>query len=126
VIEAERALHQAVLAHRELGVLQGHEASVRSASFSPDGTKVVTASFDRSARLWDAASGKQLALLQGHEERVWSVSFSPDGTKVVTASDDRNARIWRVFRATQELIDYATSIVPRQLTAEQRKQFFLE
>jgi WD40 repeat protein len=87
---------------------------------------VVTASHDRSARLWDAASGKQLAVLQGHEDSVGSAAFSPDGAKVVTASDDRTARIWRVFPTTQALIDYARSIVPRQLTPEQRKQFFLE
>jgi WD40 repeat protein len=61
-----------------------------------------------------------------HEGPVYSAAFSPDGAKVVTASDDRTARIWRVFGSTQELIDYARSIVPRQLTPEQRKQFFLE
>jgi hypothetical protein len=45
---------------------------------------------------------------------------------VVTASDDGTARIWRVFPTTQELINYAHSIVSRELTPEQRKQFFLE
>ncbi len=65
-------------------------------------------------------------MLQGHEDRVRSAAFSPDGAEVVTASSDRTARIWRVFRTTQELIDYARNIVPRQLTPEQRKQFFLE
>ena len=45
---------------------------------------------------------------------------------MVTASGDDTAKIWRVFRTTQELIDYAKGIVPRQLTSEQRKQFFLE
>jgi hypothetical protein len=45
---------------------------------------------------------------------------------VVTASDDGTARLWRVFHTTQELIDYARSIVPRQLTPEERKAFFLE
>ena len=49
-------------------VLQGHEAAVTSAAFSPDGAQVVTASEDRTARLWDAASGKELAVLQGHED----------------------------------------------------------
>ena len=57
---------------------------------------------------------------------VPSAAFSPDGTRVVTASDDETAKIWRVFPTTQALIDYARSIVPRQLTPEQRKQFFLE
>ena len=111
---------------QQLAVLQGHEAGVRSAAFSPDGSKVVTASSDCSARLWDAASGKELAVLQGHEAGVRSAAFSPDGWKVVTASMDRTARIWRVFRTTQKLIDYARSVVPRHLTHEQRKRFFLE
>ncbi len=78
----------------ELAVLQGHQDRVWSAAFSPDGAKVVTASSDRSARLWDAASGQELAVLQGHEDRVWSAAFSPDGAKVVTASSDRSARLW--------------------------------
>jgi WD40 repeat protein len=111
---------------RQLALLEGHEAAVGSAAFSPDGSKVVTASFDCSARLWDAASGHRLARLRGHEAPVRSAAFSPDGSKVVTASDDHTARVWRVFRTTQELIDYANGIVPRQLTPEQRKQFFLE
>jgi hypothetical protein len=45
---------------------------------------------------------------------------------VVTASDDGTARLWAVLPEGQALIDYAKSIVPRQLTPEQRKQFFLE
>jgi hypothetical protein len=44
---------------------------------------------------------------------------------VVTASTDDTARIWRIFPTTQELIDYARSVVPRQLTPEQRRAFFL-
>ena len=86
---------------------------------------MVTASFDRSARLWDAASGKELAVLQGHEGPVLSAAFSPDGSKVVTASEDRSARLWRVFRSVEELIAAARARVPRQLTPEQRARFFL-
>ncbi len=74
--------------------LAGHTGEVYSAAFSPDGTRVVTASDDQTARLWDAATGKALATLEGHTAGVRSAAFSPDGTRVVTASDDQTARLW--------------------------------
>jgi WD40 repeat protein len=67
---------------------------VNSAAFSPDGKRVITASGDQTARVWDAATGKTLASLQGHTHRVFDAAFSPDGTRVVTASWDHTARVW--------------------------------
>ena len=49
---------------------------------------------DRTARIWDAATGAEIAALRGHEDRVRSAAFSPDGARIVTASQDRTARIW--------------------------------
>ena len=60
----------------------------------PREERVVTASSDNTARLWDAAAGKEIAVLRGHDNPVWSAAFSPDGTRVVTASDDNTARLW--------------------------------
>jgi WD40 repeat protein len=74
--------------------LQGHTYVVNSAVFSPDGERVVTASGDHTARLWDAKTGAALATLAGHSGTVWSATFSLDGTRVVTASDDHTARLW--------------------------------
>ena len=71
-----------------------HRAGVQFAQFSPDGTRVVTASDDNTARLWDAKSGKPLGEAMEHKDRVWSAQFSPDGTRVVTASEDNTARLW--------------------------------
>src|SRR5271157_5366921 len=70
-----------------------HEGDVTSAVFSPDGARILTASADRTARLWDGGSGKLLATLQ-HEGPVSSAVFSPDGARILTASADRTARLW--------------------------------
>jgi len=72
----------------------GHEDGVLSAEFNHDATRVVTASLDKTARIWDAARGTQLLTLKGHEEGVMSAAYSPDGTRVVTSSLDKTARIW--------------------------------
>ena len=74
--------------------LRGHTESVWSAAFSPDGKRVVTASQDRTARIWDAATGKEFLVLEGHGNQVQSAAFSPDGKHVITGSWDNTARIW--------------------------------
>ena len=55
------------------------------------------------------------------------VAFSPDGKRVVTASSDGTARLWNILTAEgQALIDHARQIVPRELSPEERKRYFLE
>ncbi len=61
---------------------------VDSTAFSPDGHMVVSANGDNSARLWDAATGKQIRSFEGHTDKVSSVAFSPDGRFVLTGSYD--------------------------------------
>src|SRR6516162_3689917 len=82
-------------------VLDGHDGSVTSAAFSPDGSRIVTASLDNTARTWDAASAKEIAVLRGHDGTVWSAAFSPDGSRIVTASADKTARIWDAASAKE-------------------------
>jgi WD40 repeat protein/TPR repeat protein len=65
-----------------------------AAAYSPDGTRIVTASVDKTARIWDAHSGAKLIALSGHGSAVIDAAYSPDGTRVVTASADKTARIW--------------------------------
>jgi WD40 repeat protein len=79
-----------------LATLQGHTASVLSAAFSPDGTRIITAGGDKTARVWDARTGQGLATLQGRGP-VWRAVFSPDGMRIVTASFDGTARVYRVL-----------------------------
>lgn len=111
---------------REIIMLSGHKSVVIYAAFSPDSMRVVTASWDNTARVWDLDSGREVIVLTGHAQRVTQVAFSSDNKYVFTASEDDTARIWRVFRNTQELINYANEIVPRRLTSEEKKQYFLD
>ena len=70
-----------------------HTSSVSSAVFSPDGQRILTASADNTARLWNTA-GTPLSTLSGHTASVWSAVFSPDGQRILTASADKTARLW--------------------------------
>jgi len=76
--------------------LQEHTDDIRSAKFSFDGSRIITASKDKTARLWDAKTGKSLFTFSGHTDSLTSASFSPDGTIVITTSVDKTARIWDV------------------------------
>jgi len=60
---------------------------VRSVAFSPDGLRIVSGSYDKSVRVWNAVTGEAaLPLLPGHEDFVRSVGFSPDGDKIISGS----------------------------------------
>jgi WD40 repeat protein len=67
---------------------------VRSVAFSPDSTRLASASNDCTVKIWDAGSGECLQTLEGHSDWVWSVAFSPDSTRLASASDDCTIKIW--------------------------------
>jgi WD40 repeat protein len=77
-----------------LRVFNGHQNSVTSVAFSPDGSKILTGSWDNTARLWNIVTGQQILTFTGHQEPVQSVAFSPDGSKILTGSRDHTARLW--------------------------------
>jgi WD40 repeat protein/serine/threonine protein kinase len=81
-------------AHLELKTLRGHTASVMCVAYSPDGQRVLTASEDHTAKVWDANSAKELITLTGHRGAVISAAFSPDGERIVTGSEDHTAKVW--------------------------------
>src|SRR5262249_13565504 len=77
----------------EVLTLMGHTDRVTSASWSPDGARIVTGSWDKTAKVWDAKSGAELLTFQGHTDIVYAASWSPDGSRLVTGGY-RSAKMW--------------------------------
>ena len=96
-VAAERFFHEQIV-HREKALPLpiasfNHQDVVVDATFSPDGARILTASKDKTAKLWDAASGKLIASFD-HQGSVLRGAFSPDGTRILTASVDQTAKLW--------------------------------
>jgi len=73
-----------------------HDNGVSSIAISPDGKYVVSGSHDGTARVWEAASGKEVARMT-HDDVVTSVAFSPDGKYIVSGSWGNTARVWETL-----------------------------
>jgi WD40 repeat protein len=89
----KRVLYDAHDFHKLLADL-GHNAPVYSVATGPRGARIVTASNDGTARIWDLGTGNLMLEAAGHDRRVQSASFSPDGNWMVTASWDKTAKLW--------------------------------
>ncbi|KAG6327499.1 hypothetical protein ID866_11590 [Astraeus odoratus] len=75
---------------------------IRSVAFSPDGTRIISGSFDKTVRVWDAERGVQIGSpLEGHTDWVTSVAFSSDGTRITSGSHDKTVRVWDAERGVQ-------------------------
>ncbi|MEM7064123.1 MAG: TIR domain-containing protein [Cyanobacteria bacterium P01_B01_bin.77] len=85
-------------------LLLTHEGAVMHASFDADGTQVLTASDDDTARVWNLTTG-EFQLLEGHSDAVKHASFNADGTQVVTASSDGTARVWNLDSGESETLE---------------------
>lgn len=77
-----------------LRTLEGHSRSVNGVAISPDGRLAVSASADKTLKVWDLTTGRALRTLEGHASSVNAVAISPSGLWVVSASSDRTLKVW--------------------------------
>jgi WD40 repeat protein len=92
---------QTVAAH----IAMNQPSPIYSISWSPDDKQLLTASYDRSMKLWNAADGKLIREFKGfkekefekgHHDGVFSADFSPDGKFIASGSSDRTVKLWNV------------------------------
>ena len=114
-------------------LLRGHDGLVTAASFSPDGTLVVTSSLDGTARVWQVSDGAELRQPFRFDGAVQSVTFSPDGSRIAAgllslpgSTVDVAAQVWdcEVCVPDEQLVALAESSVTRELTAAERERYF--
>jgi WD40 repeat protein/serine/threonine protein kinase len=76
-----------------VGSVKGHTNQINTVVFSGDGTRIVTASDDKTAAVWDAVAIKLVVRIH-HDDAVNTAMFSPDGKSFATASNDHTAQVW--------------------------------
>jgi WD40 repeat protein len=81
---------------RPVATLQGHEFRVNSLGFLPDGSGLVSASWDRTVRLWSTDDWRPRVVLRGHRGGVLGLSVGSDGNTIVSTSFDRTMRVWEI------------------------------
>ena len=92
--------------------MKGHESNVWSVQYSPGGKLLVSASHDRTVRLWDVQRRRLHKTLEGHTEGVVCAAFSPDGQSVASGSyhPDSSVRVWNVQTGEQTAVFEGHSI----------------
>ncbi len=98
-IQAENTLGFAIQRSLSRGVISAHNATVSGAFWSPDETRIVTTSWDNTAKVWDAETLELVASFNLHEGSVWGAAWSPDGQQIATVSQDGAIQVWEAETA---------------------------
>lgn len=92
--------------------LTGHSDTVRSLAISPDGQTLVSASHDKTIKIWQLSTGREIRTLRGHSHYIFTVAISPDGQIIASGSWDDTIKIWQLStgREIRTLNDHSGDI----------------
>lgn len=108
----------------ETVIQKGHELAVLAVAASPDSSYIATASKDKSAKLWEVATGREVRSFLGHEASVSSLEFTRNGQYLVTGSYDKTVRLWDV-RTGKELTSITTGDIITDVAVDPLSRFFV-
>jgi WD40 repeat protein/peptidoglycan hydrolase CwlO-like protein len=83
-------------------IIEDHADWVNAIAWSPDAAKLVSASRDKTSKVFDAATGKLMITFNGHGQNVSDALFTTDGKRIASSGDDLKVRVWAVADAKQE------------------------
>ncbi|MEO0434392.1 MAG: TIR domain-containing protein [Cyanobacteria bacterium J06656_5] len=76
--------------------IEGHEETINTVAFTPDGQRLISGSDDRTIRIWDLQGNPVGPPIEGHTDDVNAIAFSPDGQRFVSASRDQTLQLWDI------------------------------
>lgn len=115
-----------VMTGETIARFSGHRNTIWGLDFSPDGKFIVSGSADGTTRVWSIALKEEIATFQRPAEHSdEQTRFSPTGNHIVTATSKATINLQPIMLDAAELVKHARAVLPRCLSAEQRKRYFL-
>jgi WD40 repeat protein/serine/threonine protein kinase len=103
--------------------LRGHTDAINHVRFSPDGQRVLSCSFDRTARVWAQNPDRELYTIRGHTGPIIQAAFSPDGRLLATVGGDRTVRIWdgQAGQGARQLVVHANPVTAAAFSPDSQR-----
>ncbi|NEQ82242.1 MAG: hypothetical protein F6K26_18900 [Moorea sp. SIO2I5] len=76
--------------------IDSHTAPIVAIAFTPDGKRFISASLDKTIKVWDTKYRKELLTLTGHNDSIYAVTITPDGKTLISTSKDKTLKVWNL------------------------------